>query len=64
MTKSILYTDTPEFYNEICEEIRLFFSADKVELVEEPLDEIPKHGLILCTRLPKKTGKDYRLPRL
>ena len=33
-----LYTDTPEFYNDICEEIRLFVNEKKIALVNK--DEI------------------------
>ncbi len=38
-----LMTDTPEFYNDLCEEIRLFLSADKIDIL--PVDsQIPLKG--------------------
>ncbi|MEA5003962.1 MAG: hypothetical protein VB081_10730, partial [Christensenella sp.] len=30
-----LYTNTPEFYNDICDEIRLFVNEKKIPLVEK-----------------------------
>lgn len=36
MRPIFLYTQAPELYNEICEEIRLFLSTDKIEALTNP----------------------------
>ena len=47
MTEGFVVTDTPEFFNDICEEIRIFIDIKKIH----PTEEIPQTGLTVVTRL-------------
>jgi len=40
-----LYTETEYLYNDICEEIRLFYNADKIEIIEQNYNLKDKAGL-------------------
>jgi coproporphyrinogen dehydrogenase HemZ len=46
-----IYTDTPNFYNEICEEIRLFISCDKIEMVDRKFSDFSKDDLFFIHKI-------------
>ncbi len=57
MTPITLYTNTPEFYNDICEEIRLFFSADQIILKENPITPAPPDQRYFSHTVSEQNGK-------
>lgn len=59
MSTFLLITDTPEFFNDICEEIRLFLSADKITLLPEKTAPIDT-GICIVHRMEKQKGNSYR----
>ncbi len=58
MSSFFLATNTPEFFNDLCEEIRLFLSADKIDLL--PPDETQtKTGVYVRHAVEKQADGTY-----
>ena len=55
MTHGTLITNTPEFFSDISEEIRLFLSADKIDLLTLD-DSIPQKDICVWNRIIEDTN--------
>lgn len=50
-----LYTQTPQFFSDICEEIRLFIDTRKIERLEK--DEVPNDGFVVLHYFSQKDSE-------